>query len=113
MSVLKAFSIPVFFMPVLMLCGCNVTPVPPTGTYNLSGTVTGASTVYVQLTGTSSDFTSTASTGYYRFTGLASGYYIVTPSKTGYTFTPHSRTVTIASADATGIDFDVSIPPEE
>ncbi|MCX5748756.1 MAG: carboxypeptidase regulatory-like domain-containing protein [Candidatus Saganbacteria bacterium] len=95
----------------IFLYGCSATPVPA-GPHSLSGTVSGVSPVTVNLSGTSSGATTTSSSGYYSFTGLDDGYYIVRPSKTGYSFTPYSRTVTVASADATGINFDLNGPPE-
>ncbi len=43
--------------------------------------------------------------GTYSFTDLPDGTYTVTASLGGYTFIPESRSVTVAGADVTGVDF--------
>jgi len=75
-------------------------------TWNLSGTITPASSgsgTLVTLTGGAS--TTADSSGAYVFTGLTNGTYTVTPSKTGFTFTPAQRSVTINGANASGVNF--------
>lgn len=60
-------------------------------TYSVSGTVTGAAGVTVNLTGDATATTTVATDGgTYSFTGLAVGNYTVTPVKAGYTFDPLS-----------------------
>ncbi len=81
---------------------------PPATTYTISGTVTGASSVALNLTGTSNASTTTAANGSYSFTGLANGNYTLTPVLNGFTFTPTSRAVTLSSANATSNNFSAS-----
>lgn len=75
-------------------------------TYTISGTITlggaGLSGVSVTAGGKSA---LTGSTGAYTLPGLPAGTYTVTPSKTGFGFTPVSRSVTLSSANVTGINF--------
>src|SRR3989304_511842 len=73
------------------------------------GTVTengvGLGGVTMTLSGDASASTTTASNGTYSLTGLADGSYTITPNLSGYTFTPASRSVTVAGGDVTGGDF--------
>jgi N,N-dimethylformamidase beta subunit-like protein/uncharacterized protein DUF4082/purple acid phosphatase-like protein len=48
--------------------------------------------------------------GNYTFTGLPNNTYTVTPSKTGYIFTPTVQTLTINSANVTGVNFTAAQP---
>jgi hypothetical protein len=75
--------------------------------FALYGTVTGAvNPVTVTLSGSASATTTTATNGTYRFTNLLDGRsYTLTPSQTSYTFAPVSRTLTLAGANVTGLDF--------
>jgi hypothetical protein len=47
----------------------------------------------------------TNATGVYSFPGVAAGTYTVTPTLTGATFTPASRTDTVAAASVNGVNF--------
>ncbi|NOZ77562.1 MAG: peptidase S53, partial [Acidobacteria bacterium] len=77
-----------------------------TTTYSISGTVTENGSGLSGVTVTAGSKSATTSTsGSYTISGLANGTYTVTPSKDGYTFTPASQSVTISSANKTGIDF--------
>jgi len=75
-------------------------------TYSISGTVTlsgtGLSTVVISV---GSSTVNTDTSGNYTLSGLASGTYTVTPTKSGYTFSPASQSVTISSANVTGVNF--------
>jgi inhibitor of cysteine peptidase len=79
--------------------------------HSISGTVSGSVSagVLVSLSGAGTATTLTASDGTYTFSGLADGTYQVTPALAGYSFSPVDLTVTLAGADATGVDF-VSAP---
>ncbi len=82
-----------------------------TGTYTLGGTtytVSGnAGTASASVTAGSASATSDAS-GNFTLSGLANGTYTVTPAKSGCTFTPASRSVTVSSANVTGVTFTAS-----
>jgi hypothetical protein len=91
-------------------CGGSADPSPPAGTYTIAGTVTNSSSVTVSLSGAATAQTTTSASGTYSFTGLAAGSYLVTPTKTGYSFSPASRSVTLA-ADSAGNDFAASALP--
>jgi hypothetical protein len=83
----------------------------PVTTYSISGTIAGAASVTVNLTGAATRAVVTGSGGTFAFTGLAAGNYTLTPSMPGSVFTPASRTVTL-SVDSGGNDFTASaIPP--
>jgi uncharacterized protein (DUF2141 family) len=86
-------------------CGSSSTPPPPPTTFTVSGTVTGAASVSVALTGAATASTTTDGSGNYSFAGLANGSYTVTPTKAGYTFTPASRSVTVASGNQAAQNF--------
>ena len=90
--------------------GINFTAATST-THSISGTVSGAVTsgVTMSLTGASSAGTTTGSGGTYTFGSLTNGSYTVTPSLAGYTFSPASQSVTISSANVTGINFTASV----
>ncbi len=79
-----------------------------TGTYTLGGTtytVSGnAGTASATITAGTKTATSDASSNF-TITGLANGTYTVTPTKSGCTFTPATRSVTVASANVTGVTF--------
>ncbi len=82
--------------------------VSPPLTYSLSGTITptplGAG-VIVSLTGTSTATTTTNASGGYTFSNLSNGSYTIAPAKAGATFSPASRTATIASASVSNVNF--------
>ena len=76
----------------------------PAATYSISGN---AGTSGVSLTAGSASATSDAS-GNYTLSGLVAGTYTVTPSKSGCTFSPASSSVTITSANVTGVNFSAT-----
>jgi hypothetical protein len=86
----------------------TITPSGATTTWALGGVITssgsaaGISGVTVSTSGGS---TTTGPNGAWAITGLANGSYTVTPSLSGYTFSPATRSATIASADVTGLNF--------
>ena len=86
--------------------GCSDGP----GTHTISGTISGAvvAGVPVNLTGALTTTTRTDGTGGYSFNGLANGAYTVMPSLAGYAFAPASLGVTLAGADAGGLNFTAS-----
>jgi fibronectin type 3 domain-containing protein len=57
------------------------------------------------LTGPAAATTTTNASGNYTFTGLPNGAYTVRPSESGFTFTPASQSVTLSSANQTGVNF--------
>jgi len=75
-----------------------------TTTYSISGS---AGTASATVTAGTKSATSDAS-GNFTIAGLANGTYTVTPSKSGCTFTPASRSVTVSSANVTGVSFTAS-----
>lgn len=60
------------------------------------------------LSGDASATTTADGSGNYIFSNLANGNYVVTPSLGGLIFTPTNRSVTIANADVTGVNFTVA-----
>ena len=90
------------------ISSANVTGVSFTATavtYSISGTITGGSGATVVLSGASSATTTASGSGTFSFTGLANGAYNITPSKAGYTFNPSSQSVTVSSANVSGVSF--------
>ncbi|MCD4819599.1 MAG: hypothetical protein K8S23_13000 [Candidatus Cloacimonetes bacterium] len=78
----------------------------------ISGTITGANEVIVNLTGTTSSQTITDSNGFYLFLGLpAAGNYTVTPSLPGYTFNPIDRSYTNLTSNQIDQNFVATAPP--
>ena len=75
-----------------------------TPTYSISGS---AGTPGAIVTAGSSSATSDGSNNY-SIAGLAAGTYTVTPTKSGCTFSPASSSVTITSANVTGVNFTAS-----
>lgn len=82
---------------------------PLPATYSITGKITTNGTdlsgVAVSTVGHSA---STQTNGTYALSGLPNSNYTVTPLKSGYTFTPQTRTVTIANADVTLLDFSAT-----
>ncbi|MBP7460601.1 MAG: carboxypeptidase regulatory-like domain-containing protein, partial [Candidatus Delongbacteria bacterium] len=73
------------------------------------GTITGASSVTVQLSGSSTQSTTTDGSGNYNFSDLpAGGNYTVTPSKSGYGFTPGSRSFNPLNSNQSNQDFSAA-----
>jgi hypothetical protein len=88
--------------------GAAPTSPPPAGTYSISGTITpaaGASGATLTLSGTSKGNATADAAGNYTFSGLANGTYTITPAKTGFVFSPSKQTITVSSANVTGMDF--------
>jgi Domain of unknown function (DUF4082)/Bacterial Ig domain len=76
-------------------------------TYNISGTISGASGAgaTVNLTGTETITTTADTSGNYSFNGVVNGTYTVSATKTGVTFAPTSRPVTVNNGTVTGVNF--------
>src|SRR5262245_47327506 len=70
-------------------------------TFSISGTITGATAVTVNLTGAAIGTTPTDANGNYSFGSVANGNYILTPSKPGYSFSPVSIAVTVNGGNVT------------
>jgi hypothetical protein len=83
----------------------------PSGTYRISGNVSGAAAT-LSLSGASSASTTTDASGNYSFSGLKNGSYLVLPGQANYTFTPSSTPVSINGANVSGVNFTASaVPP--
>ena len=77
-------------------------------TYTISGRVIDSSQnpiANVTISVGSSHTTQSGADGYFYLTDLPNGSYTITSSKAGYTFSPPSRSVTIANADSSGQNF--------
>ena len=89
--------------------GVNFTGSQSSGsTYSISGTVTPLSNgvgVTITLTGTATASTVTDASGNFTFSGLANGTYTVTPTKLNFAFSPPQTSITVASANVTGLVF--------
>ncbi|MFC1528333.1 hypothetical protein ACFL5B_00335 [Candidatus Latescibacterota bacterium] len=80
----------------------NFTASYSTNTYTISGTVTGADSVLVTLSGDASDSQVVATDGRsYSFTVAEGGNYTITPSKIEYNFTPASQTYSALASNQT------------
>ena len=76
----------------------NITSIQPT--YTLSGVVTGASGVTINLTtGGIVKTTTTDTNGNYSFAGVANGSYTITPIKNGFTFNPGNVSFNISGSN--------------
>jgi len=73
-------------------------------TYNIAGSVSGAtaSGVTINLTGGATKSTITDASGSYSFSSITNGNYSVTPVKTGFTFSPTSVTLSINGSSSNG-----------
>ncbi|PYR93364.1 MAG: hypothetical protein DMF84_10265 [Acidobacteria bacterium] len=74
----------------------------------ISGTISPAaigSGATVTLSGAASAVTTTDASGNYSFSGMLDGAYTITPSKSGFTFTPANRSIGVARANVTGVNF--------
>jgi len=96
--------------------GANVTGINFTAqvapTFSISGTISptaGGSGATVILSGAAAATTTASSAGIYTFTGLTNGVYIVTPHNSGYTFSPVSQSVTVSTANLTGVNFTAAV----
>ncbi len=79
-----------------------------TAGFSLSGAITpatGGSGATVALSGAATATTTANSSGVYTFTRLVSGSYTITPSNLGYTFSPASQSVSLSTANITGVNF--------
>lgn len=81
---------------------------PPAETYSISGSISGASSVTVTLSGDANQTTTTNFSGNYSFSGLAEGSYTITPSKTGYGFSPTERTYSPLNTDLSSQNFSAT-----
>jgi RHS repeat-associated protein len=98
------------FYPIrtyITIAGANVTGVNFQMGRTVSGTVTlnGAGLPFVTVSTNTGVTATTLSNGSFSLTGLGPGTYTVTPNRAGYTFTPASRSVTVATVNITGINF--------
>ena len=77
------------------------------GASRISGRITasGSGLAGVKVSLNETQFGITNTSGEYVIPAVINGSYVITPSKNGYVFDPSSRTVSVADADATGIDF--------
>ena len=76
--------------------------------WSISGTITPATSgsgAQVTLSGPVNSTAVADSSGNFVFAGLANGRYTVTPNKSGFTFSPTEQAITIADADAAGVNF--------
>lgn len=90
------------------VAGINFTATAVGGTFTISGTITptaGGSGATVTLSGPAAATTTTDSSGNYSFGSLVNGTYTVTPSNSGYSFSPVNQSVTVSSANQTGVNF--------
>jgi hypothetical protein len=74
-------------------------------TYTISGNVGAAGVKVAVSSSTVGRIATSIVDGSYSFTGLANGSYTVTPALNGYTFTPASRSVTVAGANVAAVNF--------
>ncbi len=95
--------------------GANVTGVNFTAqtspTFSISGTITpttGGSAATVTLSGAAPATAITDGAGNYMFTGLGNGTYTVTPTNAGFAFAPATQSVTVSSANVSGVNFTAS-----
>lgn len=102
---MKTFKILLVMLFSIAVAACGVgggSTTPAATTFSISGTLTGAANVTVNLTGAASKSTTTDANGNYTFTGLANGSYSVAPSYTGHVFSPTSTAVNVSGANVTG-----------
>ena len=79
-----------------------------TPAFAISGTIspiTAGANATVTLTGTSAGSVTANGLGQFAFSSLGPGSYTVSVSKPGYTMTPASQSVTVSSANVTGVNF--------
>jgi parallel beta-helix repeat protein len=84
--------------------------VSPT-TFSVSGTISPATNgtgVTVTLGGAASATTTTDNSGNYNFSGLPSGFYTVAATKNTFNFSPARQSLTVTTADVTGVNFAVT-----
>jgi Domain of unknown function (DUF4082) len=81
-----------------------------TGSYSISGTVSGTAAT-LTLSGASSATTTAGAGGNYSFQGVANGSYVVAPSQPGYTFVPSTASITVNGASTTSVNFTAVSTP--
>src|SRR5207245_425235 len=80
-------------------------------TFTISGTISpaaGGSGATVTPSGAAAATTTADGADNYTFSGLGNGTYAVTPTNTGFTFTPANQSVTVNSANVSGVNFTAS-----
>jgi hypothetical protein len=87
-----------------------LTPTTPVGNYTISGSVLSASGapiqgVQINLSGAQTATTISNSNGAFSFVGATNGSYNVSASAAGLTFTPSTKTISVAGAASTGLVF--------
>ncbi len=82
-------------------------------TYTISGAITtaGGTGIGGVTVSTGSNSTTTNASGAYTLSGVVNGTYTLTPSLGAYTFSPASRSVTVADANVAGQNFTGTAPP--
>jgi uncharacterized protein (TIGR03437 family) len=94
------------------LTAINFTAQSVSQTWAVSGTISPSSVgsgAIVTLSGAASATATADASGNYAFTGLGNGTYTVTPSKSGCAFSPANQSVTINSANLSGINFAANV----
>ncbi|MBS1850170.1 MAG: DUF4082 domain-containing protein [Acidobacteria bacterium] len=83
-----------------------------TPTYTVSGSISGLGGPFaaVKLSNSSNTYNVVAdSAGNFIFNGVFSGTYTLTPSTSGYSFSPTTRSVTVSSANVSGLTFTSAV----
>jgi len=103
----KFFSVGMIVLLMLFIIACGSSDDAPPVTYNISGTVSGATLdgITINLTGAATTSTTTDASGNFSITGLANGTYTVTSIKAGYTFNPVSSVVVVSGASVANANF--------
>jgi hypothetical protein len=92
----------------------NFSATAVTGNLSISGSISPTSSgvgTLMTLSGTTGGTATADANANYRFPGLNPGTYTITPSKNGFSYTPGSRTVTLSSNSATGVNFTAAAVP--
>jgi hypothetical protein len=93
-----------YFVDLVFAAG---TQPPPSGTYTISGKVTGSAAT-LTLSGAATKSTTTDASGNYSFSGLKNGSYVVAPSQSGDAFSPSTASESINGANIGGVNFTAS-----
>jgi len=97
-----------YFVDLVFAAG---TQPPPTGTYTISGKVTGSAAM-LTLSGAATKSATTDAAGNYSFSGLTNGSYLVAPSQSGFTFSPSTASESINGVNIGGVNFTATaVPP--
>ena len=89
----------------------QIVPAASSPLHAISGAITPANDgagAAVTLGGAAVASTTADAGGSFSFANLANGSYVVTPTKSGFVFMPANRTVSIAGASVTGVDFSAT-----